>query len=305
MAYEVVLMPRRQLIIALPLFVLIMLLYVGAIFYTFRFHYSRGYFEELDAFVFTSIAGVAVFAIGYTSVVVLGGKVSLGLVEFISRLGGSRHAIEVKEEQQTDNRILIKDTSLLYIPALVFIISLTLALNIHYLHTTTNIASFPSFLSSILQTALNTLDVFLKPTSIGSLRYSIEIIPIMVFLVAIAGVIPSIVLPYFRKFKITSVNAAPFHRDILFSAAGALFGLTIALSLVDVIYGSLTGTEPRYYDYVLPTMVGFSLHYSLGAYMGRKKAEEMVEKTLKTGSTKRVFQGKISIQEQSLNQKQE
>ena len=77
MAYEVVLMPRRQLTIAFTLFVLIMLFYVSAIFYTFRFRYSSRYFEELDAFVFTSIAGLAVFALGYVSVVVLGGKASL------------------------------------------------------------------------------------------------------------------------------------------------------------------------------------------------------------------------------------
>ena len=219
-------------------------------------------------------------------------------------MNGSRHAIEVKEETQVNNRGLIKDASLLYIPALVFIISLALALNIHYLHTTTDI-TFPSFLSSILQDTLNTFDIFLKPTSIGSLRYSIEIIPIMVFIVAVAGVVPSIVLPYFRKFKVTSVNAAPFHKDILFSIVGAVLGLTVVLSLVDIIYGALTGNQPHYYNYVLPTMVGFSLHYSLGAYVGREKAEEMVEKILKTGSGKRVFQGKISIQEQSLNQKQD
>ena len=111
----------------------------------------------------------------------------------------------------------------------------------------------------------------------------------MVFFVAVAGVVPSMILPYLRKFKITSVNAAPFHRDILFSTVGAVFGLTIVLSLIDVIYGALTGNQPHYYDYVLSTMVGLSLHYSLGAYMGRKKAEEMVEKILETGSTIRAF----------------
>jgi hypothetical protein len=294
MAYEVMLMSRRQLTIALTLFVLIMLLYMDAIFYTFRFLYSSRYFEELEALFSISIAGLAVFVLGYISIVVLGGKASLGLVEFISRLNGSRHAIEVKEETQVNSRKLIKDASLLYIPTLVFMISLALALNIHYLHTSTDITA----LSSIIETPLNTLDIFLKPTNIGSLRYSIEIIPVMVFFVAVAGVVPSIVLPYLRKFKITSVNAAPFHKDILFSIVGTMFGLTIVLSLIDIIYGVLTGNQPHYYAYVLPTMVGLSLHYSLGAYMGRKKAEEIIEKILKTESRKRVFQGKVSVQEQ-------
>ena len=44
-------------------------------------------------------------------------------------------------------------------------------------------------------------------------------------------------------------------------------------------------------------MVGFSLHYFLGANVGRGKAEEVVEKTLKAGSRKRVIQGKVNIQE--------
>jgi hypothetical protein len=295
MACEVVLTPRKQLAIVFTLFGLIMLFYVSAIFYTFRFRYSSRYFEELDAFIFTSVSGLAVFALGYVSVVVLGGKASLGLVGFISRFNGSRHAVEVEEETQVNSRGLIKDASLLYVPALIFMISLALALNIHYLHTTTDIA----FLSS----ALNALDIFLKPSSIGSLRYSIEIIPIMFVIVAVAGVVPSIVFPYLRKFKVTSVNAAPFHRDILFNFVGGLFGITVVLSLVDIVYGTLTGSQPHYYDFVLPTMLGFSLHYFLGAYMGRKKAEESIEKILVTGSGKRVFQGKIIIQEQSINQK--
>ena len=212
------------------------------------------------------------------------------------RLNKSQHTIEIIEETKKDRRGLIRDAPLLYISALVFIISLALALNIHYLHTTTDV-TLTSFLSSDLHYLLNMLDIFLKPASADSLRYSIEIIPMMAFFVVVAGVVPSMVLPYFRKFRVTSVNAAPFHKDILFSIVGTVLGLTAVLSLVDIIYGTLTGNQPHYYNYALPTLVGFSLHYSLGNYLGRDKAEAMVEKMLKTRTSKRVFQGKVTIQE--------
>jgi hypothetical protein len=288
-------MPRRQSIVAILFFGLIMLIYVFAVFSVFRPRSSGSDSGELITCVLTFIGGSAAFAFGYASVVILGGKASLRLVEFTSRLNGSRHVIEVEEEAQENSRGLIKDGSN-YIPALVFIISLALALNIHYLHTTTDI-TFPPFLSSILQYTLNTCDIFLKPTGIGSLRYSIEIIPVIVFIVAVAGVVPSIVFPYFRKFRVTGVNGAPFHKDILFGILGAALGLTVVLSLVDMIYGALTGNEPHYYSYVLPTILGFSLHYSLGSFVGREKAEEMVENILKTRCGKRVFQGNVTVEQ--------
>ena len=144
---------------------------------------------------------------------------------------------------------------------------------------------------------MSVFDIFLKPTDVGSLRYSIEIIPMMVFFVAVSGVVPSIVLPYLRKFTVTSINSAPFHRDLLLTIFGLVLGLAIVLSLVDVVYEALIGNQPHYYSYALPAMVGFSLHYSLGAILGREKAEEMVDKVLKKGTYKRIIQGKISIQE--------
>jgi hypothetical protein len=288
--------PRRRLIVAVSFFGLIMLLYCGAVFLTFVPRSGGFHFGEWVAFVLTSIGGLAVFLLGYAFVVVIGGKSSLRLVEFISRLNGSKQIIEVKEEPQANSHGLIRDVSLLYVPALVFTISLALALNIHFLHTTSDI-TYPSFLSSIFHNTLSAFDIFLKPPTIGSLRYSLEIIPIMVLIVVIGGAVPSIVLPYLRKFDVTSVNGAPFHRDLLWNTAGIALGLSVVLSLIDVIYGVWTGGQPHYYDYVLPTMVGLSLHYSLGAFVGREKAEDIVKKILKTVSGERVVRGKLSIHE--------
>ncbi len=294
---------RRRLIVTILFFGLIALLYLVAVFLTFKPRSSGTEYGELVAFALTFVGGSVTFMLGYASVVVFGGKVSLKLVEFTSRLNRSKHAVEIIEETEANNRGLISDPSLLYIPALVFLIGLALVLNIHYLDSTFAV-TFQSFPSPILQGILGTLDILIKPTSTGSLRYSIDIIPIMVSMVFVAGAVPSLVFPYLRKFKVTSVNAAPFHKDILFGTVGALFGITIVLSLIDIVYGVLIGSEPHYYSYVLPSLLGFSLHYSLGIFVGREKAEKMVEKDLRAGSSKRVFQGKVTIQELQSSKKQ-
>ena len=281
-------LPKRTTIIC---FIAIILFYVASIFLTFRTR-SPITFNELYAFALTIIGGLATFILGYASVIILGGKYSVGLIEFISRLNGSTHVLDQKKNTKSD-QTRDYDKTLIYFPILVFLITLAITINVHYLHTTTDI-SLQVFTD--LKNALTFLDIFIKPTNISSITYSIEIIPIIVFFIAIAGILPSIVLPYLRKFNVTSVNAAPFHRDILFNIIGTLFGITIVLSLVDIIYGLLTGNQPRYYSYVLPTLVGFSLHYSLGVFAGIDKAEKMVQTILESGYGKRIFYGKVITQ---------
>ncbi len=277
-------------------FVLISLLYITAVFLTFRPRSSGLEYGLLVALAFTFLAGFAAFAVGYVSVVAFGGVLSLKLVEFTSRLNGSKHAIEVEEDAREARRGSMNDFSAIYVPALVFLIALALFLNIHYLNSTFSV-SFQSFPSPTLQNLLSALDIFIKPTSIGSLRYSIDIIPTMVGVVGVAGVVPSMVYPYLRKFKVTSFNGAPFHKDILLGVAGSLFGVTIVLSMGDLIYGVLTGVQPHYYSYVLPALLGFSLHLFLGIYLGRGRAEKLVERNLGGENRRRVFLGKIVVQQ--------
>jgi hypothetical protein len=188
----------------------------------------------------------------------------------------SEQIIETEQKAKPKRLGPINDAALIYIPAIILITTLAIALNIHYLVSTFAV-TFQVAPSSILQTILNSLDVFLKPTSIGSLRFSIEIIPLMVAYVVLSGIPPAIVLPYLRKFKITSINGVQFHKSILLIALGALLGVTILLSLVNILYGVLTGTQPHYYSYLLPAITGLSLHYALGAFIGREKAETTVE----------------------------
>ncbi len=287
---------RRKNAFSALSFVLISLLYVAAVFLTFKPRSSGLEYGLLVALAFTLLAGFAVFAVGYASVVAFGGVLSLKLVEFTSRLNGSKHAIEVEQGTGKARHGSMNDFSLIYVPAMVFLIALALFLNIHYLNSTFSV-SFHSFPSPTLQELLGALDILIKPTSIGSLRYSIDIIPTMVGVVAVAGVVPSMVYPYLRKFKVTSFNGAPFHKDILFGLAGSLFGVTILLSMGDVIYGVLTGVQPHYYSYVLPALVGFSLHLFLGIYLGKGRAEKLVERNLGAENRRRVFRGRIVVQQ--------
>jgi hypothetical protein len=278
--------PRKRLIVTLSFFGLITLSYVYAVLSTYRLH-------ELSVLGFTLVGALVAFSMGYLSVVFLGGKASLRLVEFVSRLNGSTHAIEVKEEPEARTSPLIKNAPMLYISALVFVMSLALAWSIHNLHTTTDVTMAP--VTSILHNFLQALDVFMKPPSLGYFSFSLEVMPLMILLVALAGLVPSIVLPFFRKFKVTSVNSAPFHRDLLFSTVGIFLGLGAVLSIVEVLYAMLVHGEPRIYSYVLPTILGLSLHYSLGSYVGIEKAEGMIEKGLRTEPGQRVFQGTVTV----------
>ncbi len=293
---------RGKLIIAGAVFCLITLLYLAAVFLTFGLHTARFSVAELFAFALTLIAGLAVLGLGYGSVVYLGGKASLGIADFMSGVGGSEQIIETEQKARPRRLGPINDAAFIYIPAIIFITTLAIALNIHYLVSTFTV-TLSVVPSSILQTVLNSLDIFLKPTSVGSLRFSIEIIPLMVIYVVLSGIPPAIVLPYLRKFKITSINGVQFHKSILLIALGALLGVTIVLSLVNIIYGIIIGTQPHYYSYLLPAITGLSLHYALGAFIGREKAEMTVEDILKTKHLRKVYQGKMTVQKQLLTNK--
>lgn len=286
---------KRTLIIRSTAFCLIALLYLAAVYLTFGLHTTRLGIAEIFAFALTLIGGLAAFGIGYASVVYLGGKASLGIADFLSRISNSENIIEIEQEAKPKRLGPINDVAFIYIPAIVFTTALVLALNIHYLVNTFTV-TFQVVPSPILQTILNSLDIFLKPTSIGSLGFSIEIIPLMVLYVILSGIPPAIVLPYLRKFKITSINGVQFHKSILLIALGALLGVTIILSLANIIIGIILGTQPHYYSYLLPAIMGLSLHYSLGAFIGRVKAERNVENILKTNPLKNVYVGKISVQ---------
>ena len=244
--------------------------------------------ESYEILVVTAIGGLASFALGYVSVVVFGGRASLGLVEFMSRFTRAKHVVEFAEEKPlTFGGRIRKDVIVVALPALVFLLSIGLGWDIHNLHDPR---------TSFFHPILHTLDIFSKPLIGEPLFYSIEIVLVMIFLVAIAGIVPTLVLPYFRRFKITGINSGPFHTDLLMTLVGTIVGLGAVLTLIGVIFEALwVGQGPSYYHFVIPVMMGLSLQYAIGALAGRTKAEDMVGARLEAHAGKRVVKGTVTV----------
>ncbi len=237
--------------------------------------------------VLTIIGGFGSLFLGYFFVILIGGGLSLQLTEFIARLNNSRHVIEVVEGESRPTGNIITNYAALIIPSLIFFTLVTLAWDIHTIHAST---------LADINAVLHTLDVFSKPTSVNSVTYSIDIIPVMIILLAISGFIPAMVLPYFRRFRVTGVNGGPFHLDLLFTVIGAFTGLSVILTLAGFLFNTLwMGQGPHYYHFVIPAMVGFSIDFSIGAFLGRSRAENMVKSTLEKEVGERVFLGTVEV----------
>lgn len=253
------------------------------------FGVSLGSFEFYEIVTVTAIGGLVSLGLGYVSIVVFGGMASLRLVEFISRFTRAKHVVELADEKQpTLQGRISKQGIIIVMPILIFLLSVGLAWDIHNLHDPR---------TWIFHSILHALDVFSKPLIAEPVYYSIEIVLVMIVLVAIAGVIPSLVLPYFRRFKVTGVNSGPFHTDLLINLVGFVVGLSAILTLIGVVFEVMwVGQGPSYYHYVIPVMMGLSLQYTIGIFMGRDRSEDMVEDMLETHSGERVLKGTISIQ---------
>ncbi len=271
-------------------------LYVFAVLSTFGLEFYSSGISPFAIVIVTCIGGLGTLVLGYASVIILGGIVSLKLNEFIARVTGCRQVIEVIDEKpRTIRRRIVWQDFLVYMPALVFIVSVILAWDIYNLHD-------PQ--TSIFHPLLHALDIFSTPTSMDPVLHSVDVIPAMVVLIAIAGVAPSIALPYFRRFRITGVNSGPFHINLLFIMVGLVVGLGVLLTVIGFIYSVLwVGKGPMYYHFVLLAMLGLSLHYTIGAFLGRDKSEDMVMTRLRATSGRRVIQGTIIIQGSSVSGK--
>jgi hypothetical protein len=132
--------------------------------------------------------------------------------------------------------------------------------------------------AGFFQPVLHTLDIFSRPVAGTSpILFSRHLIPALVLLIAIGGFVPALVLPYFEKFKITGVNAGPFHTSLLFYEVGVLAGLGVILTLVGLFYRSLwLNRAPLPYHFGILALLGFSIHFSLGMYLGHGKAEAKI-----------------------------
>ena len=138
--------------------------------------------------------------LGYASVMVLGGMLSLKLNEFIARVTFCKQVVEVIEEKPQVIASRAWRDFMVYMPALVFGLTLVLGWDIHNVYDPQTAIYYP---------ILRTLDIFSKPLAADHILRPIEVIVTMTILIGIAGIAPSIALPYFRKFKITGVNSGP------------------------------------------------------------------------------------------------
>ncbi len=130
------------------------------------------------------------------------------------------------------------------------------------------------------------------------MTYSVTFLPVAVLLVALAGLVPSIALPYFRKFKVTSVNSSPFHLALLSTFSTFVVGSSAVLTIFGLVYNALwAGKAPVYYHDFLLVMVGLSIHYSVGTWLGRDRAEAMISERLQNAQEveKGVFLGTVDV----------
>jgi hypothetical protein len=265
------------------------LLYIAATVLSFDADDPTSGLSPLPTLALTFATGLGALSLGYGLTILLGGQASLPLVEHMAHLTRSTHVVEIVDElHRPKGWRCLRDISL-YLPVLIFVMSITLAWDVHNFHS----PEFP-----VLHDLLHQLDIFSKPVQPSVWRHAVDFIPPMIIFVAAAGAVPSLVLPYYRRFKITSVNSDPFHTDLLLSTLGLLAGFGALLSLGGYLFKVLWwGNGPRYYEYVLPTMLGLSIHYTIGAFLARDRSEKMVVAKLEDHTTMRIVKGTVRIEE--------
>jgi len=247
----------------------------------------RSRFDPVEMVFINVIAGLVEIFIGYESMVIFGGRLSLGVAEFVSRIANSKQVIEVRREQPSAlKHKLIRDLFLAYVPLIVFMLTVSIAWDFYNADTVRSGAARP---------LLHFFDIFARPST-NVILYSVQVTPFVVLFSFLAGVVPSISLPYFRKFKVTGVNSGPFHTTLMISVVGVLAGVSALFTLFGLFYEVLLVNRlPLYYRYILLVAVGFSLYYGVGSYLGLGRAEEMVRKELVGKKWHNVFEGSVAL----------
>lgn len=221
-----------------------------------------------------SSAGVAVILIGYVSMIAVGGASSLGLGRLLARITRSKQVIQLlQDDKRSGVSRALEETYLVYTSVLVYILTVAIGWDFYNLDGPR---------ASIFQPLVRALDAFSTKLITNPVTYSVEFLPVVVLLVALAGLVPSIALPYFRKFKVTSVNGSAFHTAFLLTFSTLIVGSSAILTIFGLLYNVLwTKSAPIYYHDFLLVMVGLSVHYSVGTWLARDKAERMISERLK------------------------
>ena len=216
----------------------------------------------------------------------------MNVARLFSRITKSKQIVEVKSDDPPTKAGIFERTYLFYISTLMFLLLVSLAWDVYN-------ADGRGALS--LRPIIHALDAFARPGKMSPLVYSAELLPILLVLLALVGIVPSLALPYLRRFKITSVNSAPFHFMILTTFAGFVVGIGAGLALVGLIYRVLwIDQAPVFYRFVVLVAAGLSIQFALGTYLGRGKSEMLIEERLRRRRERDgMFIGQVSVKAQS------
>jgi hypothetical protein len=130
------------------------LLYFAAAVLSFDGDESTAGLSPLPTLAVTFATGVGALSLGYGLTTLLGGQPSLALAELMVRLTRSRHVAEILDEQDRPKGWRCLRDIRLYLPFLIFVMSITLAWDVHNFHS----PEFP-----LLHDLMHQLDIFSKP----------------------------------------------------------------------------------------------------------------------------------------------
>jgi hypothetical protein len=256
-------------------------------------------FSPFEIALLTSLAGLLVIGLGYASIVFLGGVCSLGTAGLIGRLTKTKQVIRPKGERLTQLRkVLVEKSHLVYLPLVLFFTSLALGWDIYSADPAKTLSPEPGMLRFVV----HSLNFLATPQHATGVLFSLTLLPGLIMITMISGLAPSIALPYFRRFKIIGINSGPFHSTVLTAVFGPIIGLNILVSLLGIFYNVLWAEAPTSYHYAIIVLVGFSLHYSAGTYIGRGKAESIIFRRLANG---RYDHNRVVVVDRTLNPKAE
>ena len=233
------------------------------------------------------MAGLGALVLGYLWMVILGGRFSLSVARLYTKITRSKHAIKVNPEPAPNPGIFVR-TYLFYVSGLMFLLLISLAWDLY---------NADGLGARSLRPLFHTLDIFSKPGRFNPLIYSAERLPALLVLLALVGIVPCLALPYIRRFKITSVNSAPFHVMLLTTFFGLLVGISAGVAVVGLIYRVLwANASPVSYHFVILVGAGLCIQFAFGTYLGRTRSERLIEKGLrKHGEKDGIFLGQVSV----------
>jgi len=279
-------LPWLPLAVALGLAVVFFVVAVYSSFTILQIKYAK--FDPDDLIFANMLAGLAEIFIGYQSMVIFGGNLSLNVAESLTGLTGSKQAIEVvSEDPKGLGQKLFLGAYLIYVPLLVFIVTVAIAWDVYTVDSTQ---------SGVLAHLLGPIDIFSRPIGSSPILYSLHVLPVIMLFGFIAGIVPSISLPYFGGFRVTGVNSGPFHTTLLLYAIGFLAGLSVIFTLLGFLYKVLVLEKvPPYYHYLLVVEIGLALCFAVGSYLGLAVAQKRIRERLASKKGERVFQGTVSL----------